>query len=410
MGLRHMYGEIELKRVSDPFQLLAVCDVNASSAEHVAGVAEDGLGRRPRVYASFDALLEAEKDLDAVDIVTDAGHHHALALKAFDAGKHVAVEKPMGLTVRACHRMIEAAERAGRVLSVSENHRRDPINRLAKAVIDSGVLGAPRLMLRVTARGTRHMFHATAWRHMKLRGGYLLDYGAHDTDLLQYFMGQVERVYAETHLWERVRQTGTERVSPIVAKYSGHRVTEDIERGEHVECTSEDMALALIRFKSGATAQFASTIAAPGESTSAEIIYCRDGSVKLPSGRSGNPCAVTMIDARSPLSHEEVLDLVPGFQLDDLTASFFDGKRRLSSYAATPETDGKFIAMGLQDFANAIVGGSEPEVSGAVGLNAVALVYAILESGHAQAPVSLDDVLEDRVDAYQREINESAGL
>ena len=223
-------------------------------------------------------------------------------------------------------------------------------------------------------------------------------------------MGQADRVYAETHLWERVRQTGTERLSPGLAQYSGHRVTEEIERGEQVECTSEDMALAVIRYKSGATAQFASTIAAPGESTSTEIIYCRDGSVRLPGGRSGNPCSVTMIDARSPLSHEEVLGLVPGFQLDDLTASFFDDKRRLSSYAATRENDGKFIAMGLQDFANAIVGGSEPEVTGAVGLNAVALVYAILESGHAREPVSFDDVLDGRVDAYQREINESAGL
>ena len=207
MGLRHLYGEVELQRRADSFDVVAVCDLNRSAAEHVANEAEKGLGRRPAVYTDFQDLLDSEKDLDAVDIVTDVGLHHRLAFMAFEAGVNVAVEKPMGVTVRACLRMMEAAERAGKVLLVEENHRRDPVNRLVKAILDSGALGGTRLMHVASLGGTRSLPHGTAWRHIKNRGGFLLDYGVHDTDLFLYFLGEIESVFAETRLWEPVRQT-----------------------------------------------------------------------------------------------------------------------------------------------------------------------------------------------------------
>ena len=46
----------------------------------------------------------------------------------------------------------------------------------------------------------------------------------------------------------------------------------------------------------------------------------------------------------------------------------------------------------------------------AIGLDAVALTYAFLESGHLRQPVSFADVAEDRVNSYQQEINAAAGL
>ena len=59
----------------------------------------------------------------------------------------------MGITVRACLRMIEAASAAGKVLSVSENYRRDPMNRLTKALLRSGAIGEPRLVIDVATSG-----------------------------------------------------------------------------------------------------------------------------------------------------------------------------------------------------------------------------------------------------------------
>ena len=411
MGLRHMYGQIESKRVYGTLELVAVCDRNESAAQHVAGVAEEGLGKKPTVYTDLDELLDREKGLDAVDIVTDAGTHHTIALKAFDAGVNVATEKPMAHSVRACHRMIDAAERSGKVLSVSENFRRDPLNRLAKAVLDSGALGERRLMLDILTWGTRVMPHSTAWRHLKVRGGYLLDYGVHQTDLFLFFMGAVDRVYAETSIWEKQRQSNKEPLSPQMARFYGHRVREDIELGDTVETTSEDMNLAVIRFESGAMGHFAMSIAAPGERSSADIVYCGKGSMRLPGSRSGRPAKVTLMDADEPLSDEDVLALVPEFELDDLTAQIFDDRRRFASYETRfGQADAKLIALELQDFAEAVLNDREPDVTGQVGLEAVALVYAILESGHLHQPVSFGDVAADRVNGYQQEINEAAGL
>ena len=411
MGLRHAYGEIELKRVFGTFDLTAVCDVNLSAAEHVANEAEKGLGKRPAVYTDFDRMLDEERGLDALDIVTDAGQHHVQAFKAFEAGVHVAVEKPMGLTVRACRKMIDAAERSGLVLSVSENFRRDPMNRLVRAILEARALGDPRLFLDISTAGSRFIAHSTAWRHVKVRGGYLLDYAVHNADLLLYFLGEVERVYAETHLWEKVRYSSGHTLSGKMAEFYAHRVKEDFEKEDTIECTSEDIALALVRFKSGAVAQFGKSLATPGEPTSAGIVYCADGSLKLPGARSGRPALLTKLGEPAPMTEDEVLELVPQFELDDRTAALFDGSRRLSSYEMPYErSDAKLIALELQEFGEAILSGRQPEVTGAMGLDAVALTFAILESGSLNEPVSLVDVAADRVNGYQREINESVGL
>ena len=411
MGLRHMRGQIELRQLGfDTFEMVALCDIHASAAEHLAKEAERDLGKRPRVYTDLDELLESERP-DAVDIVTDARSHHTVALKAFEAGVHVAVEKPLSLTVRAGLRMIEGARRAGKVLSVSENYRRDPMNRLVKAILDGQALGDPRLVLNVATSGTREVPHSTAWRHLKLLGGYLLDYAVHNADLLLYFMGEVDRVYAETALWERVRYATKTPLSSHMAQFYRHRVREDIERGETIECTSEDMVSAVIRFKSGAIGQFAMTIAAPGQPNHLNTIHCGEGSIGLPGSRSGGPVSVTRSGEGATLGHGDVMGLAPQFELDGLTARFFEGRRRISSYDLSfEEIDRKLIAIELQDFANAVLDGSEPEVTGQAGLDAVALTYAFLESGQAGQAVSFEDVAADRVNAYQEEINEGAGL
>ena len=415
MGLRHLYGEVELKRVADCFELVAVCDRNLTSAQHVVAEAEKGLGVRPKIYTDFDDLLVSEQDLDAVDIVTDAGIHHVLAIKALQAGLHVAVEKPLGVSVRACLRMIDAAQAAGKVLLVEENHRRDPINRLVRAILDAGALGGTRLMHVAALGGVRHIPHGTAWRHLKNRGGFLLDYGVHDTDLFGYFLGNIDSVFAETRLWEKTRHTTFENPERpgawgLSALYA-HRVKEDVELAETMTCDSEDMSLGLIRFTSGAIGYYGKSIAAPGRGIGRGTIYCDGGSIELPGSRSGRPTSITLVGEQDPMPQEAVLDLVPDFQIDELTAPFFDGRRRLTSYRYSQgENDRKFIAMGLKDLADSIVEGRQPEVTGEVGLKAVALVYAMLESGHAQQAVSFVDVVTDRVNGYQQQINEAAGI
>ena len=55
-------------------------------------------------------MVREVPDLDAVDVVTDPSVHHVVACQALELDLHVMVEKPMAITVKACHQMIEAAE------------------------------------------------------------------------------------------------------------------------------------------------------------------------------------------------------------------------------------------------------------------------------------------------------------
>ena len=102
---------------------------------------------------------------------------------------------------------------------------------------------------------------------------------------------------------------------------------------------------------------------------------------------------------------------VPDFRLDETTARLFGGRDKLHSYDfPIEETTRKILAIELQDFADAITTGRKPEVSAEEGLDAVALSYAILESGHLAQPVAFDGIRGDRINAYQQPINASVGL
>ncbi|MFA0752056.1 MAG: hypothetical protein SLRJCFUN_002459 [Candidatus Fervidibacter sp.] len=57
---------------------------------------------------------------------------HEIAVAALEAGKHVQVEKPMAISVRAGRLMVDAARRNGKVLMVAESIRYNPLNRMVR--------------------------------------------------------------------------------------------------------------------------------------------------------------------------------------------------------------------------------------------------------------------------------------
>jgi len=426
MGLRHIYGQSQLKKHGfKSFDLTAVCDIHKSSAEHVASIAKKELNKQPNIYTNFEKMIEKERP-DVVDIVTDTRFHHEYAIKALENGAHVAIEKPMALTVRACQKIIETAERTRKIVSVSENYRRDPLNRLTKALIDAKILGEPRIAVDINFTGSRVINQFAAWRHMKLRGGWALEYGVHNADLLLYFMGNIDTIYANTKLWEKERYntTASTQISdtpttknffsrPIngLNQFYNHRVKEQIDKNKMVQCTAEDTVLSTLQFSSGTLGQLSLSIAALGQGLSKQIFYCDNGSL-IPSGsRSGNPLMITKHNSESTMPEEEILQLVPDFQLDPITSPFFENKKRVSSYTMDwKEIDQKLIAIEMQDFANAVLRGEKPEVTGEIGLKAVALSYSILESGYSKKPVNFIDVIKDKINGYQQEINDYINL
>lgn len=93
-----------------------------------------------QTYDNLGGLL-AQDDVDVVVVATPSFMHAPDAIAAFEAGKHVVVEKPMSMNVDEADDMIAAAEKADRKLFVHQNYRfRDEFQHLLD-VRDSGIIG-----------------------------------------------------------------------------------------------------------------------------------------------------------------------------------------------------------------------------------------------------------------------------
>jgi predicted dehydrogenase len=406
MGHRHLYGLIELRRAGwEHFTLVGACDPVRANAESLADQAAEYFGSRPAVVGALDQL--AALGVEAVDVTTTPPSHHSIAAETLARGWHTMVEKPLGLTVRACHVIQRAAQASGRVLSVAENYRRDPVNRLARALLEAGAIGTPRLLLQHSIDGGDQML-ISVWRHQKDQSGLLLDVGVHYADMIEYLLGEVDLVYAQTRLHERIRKnpaaTGGTGANPAGVYGRWQK-----EMPASFEATAEDAAYATLVFKQGLVGQYIEDHAGHGQRLWARQIYGSAGSISLPVDRSGGPISL-QIAGQGDVSPDGLLDLVPGFRLDAATASLF-GAERLAGYGFSfAETDRKLIAVEYADFAGAIRGEHPPEVDAAQGTRSVALTYALLESNALGRPVTVAEVLAEQADGYQQSINAGLGL
>src|SRR5690606_15456622 len=133
------------------------------------------------------------------------------------------------------------------------------------------------------------------------------------------------------------------------------------------------------------------------------------GSMEMPNDRTGR--ILTLYLGRDQVINDQrILDLVPDFALDRATATLFGGERLWRYDFPFEQTDRKLIAVEYDDFAGAILGEHPVEVDATQGTRSVAISYAMLESGVLGRAVTVDEVLAEQVDAYQREIDEGLGL
>jgi len=83
----------------------------------------------------------ARKDVDAVVIATPDHWHHRMTLDAFDAGKHVFVEKPMTWSIEQGREVVTATQKSGKLLMVGSGAKTSPLTAKAREIVKSGVLG-----------------------------------------------------------------------------------------------------------------------------------------------------------------------------------------------------------------------------------------------------------------------------
>ena len=114
MGARHVRGMAELERtLPGTLRLVAVCDLNEDYAQKVAQEAEDLMGLRPQVFTDLGQALAGDAGIQAADLVTDPRSHDGLVVALMEAGVHVLCEKPFGLTIQRCQRMVDPPSARG---------------------------------------------------------------------------------------------------------------------------------------------------------------------------------------------------------------------------------------------------------------------------------------------------------
>ena len=127
-------------------------------------------------YATLEEVLTAP-GVDAIVIATPHPSHLEIVLKAAEAGKHVLVEKPMGVTPAEADSMIDAARSAGVKLGVLFNNRFRPEALKAKELIEQGAIGEVcRTNMSSVMLRTQDYYDRLDWRgtwHME-GGGVLL--------------------------------------------------------------------------------------------------------------------------------------------------------------------------------------------------------------------------------------------
>jgi phthalate 4,5-cis-dihydrodiol dehydrogenase len=185
-------------RAHEGFELRAIADPSPEIRSEFADFA---------VYPHLEALL-GDKSIDAVCIATPTELHAAQARAAFEAGKHVLLEKPMATTLEDARSIVEAARRAGKVLLVGHSHSYDPPIARMRTLVERGTLGAPRMA---------NTWCFTDWVYRPRRreeldiakgGGVTFRQGAHQFDILRLLCGgRALAVRAKTFDFDRERPT-----------------------------------------------------------------------------------------------------------------------------------------------------------------------------------------------------------
>ncbi len=169
-----------LKQARDA-HLVAACDIDRARLDTYTQ--EFGCAGE----SSLDALL-AREDVQVVDILLPHGLHEEATVKAARAGKHIMVEKPMAMEVAACDRMIAAARDAGVQLFVAHTERFIEATRVARAVLDSGEVGAPVMATDVWYQPFRRHTRQPWMLDRSRGGGFLQMAGSHMFDRLVYLL------------------------------------------------------------------------------------------------------------------------------------------------------------------------------------------------------------------------------
>jgi predicted dehydrogenase len=150
---------------------------------------------RCRAAASYQEILD-DPEIDAIINTTPNDVHLETTRAAADAGKHVFLDKPIANTVTEARAITEACRKAGVVLALGYQRRRESQFRWIRQQIDQGALGKLVNAESNISRDRLGKIDLGSWRYTAagMPGGVMLQIGIHYADVLEYLMGPIRAV------------------------------------------------------------------------------------------------------------------------------------------------------------------------------------------------------------------------
>ena len=175
----------------DTVEMVAFCDIieeRAIKAKNDYGTPDAA------VYTDYKKLLE-DKSIDVVHVCTPNRPHSFITVDALEAGKHVMCEKPMAINSAEAKKMLDAAERTGKKLSIGYQSRQRGDSKYLKMEAEQGTFGeiyyAKAHAVRRRAVPTWGVF----LNEYEQGGGPLIDIGTHALDLALWIMDNYKPKY-----------------------------------------------------------------------------------------------------------------------------------------------------------------------------------------------------------------------
>lgn len=250
---RHL--EDSIKQLPE-LSLTAVCDINFALAKEI--------GKRENVsyYKNYQDLIN-DKNVDIVTICTPNGLHFEIGMAVAKANKHCVMEKPMAIHFKDSLKLVKAFEKSKGKLFPVLQVRFNPAVQVLKNHVLEGSLGKI-LTASLTIRWTRPQkyFDESDWKGtLKMDGGTLLTQGIHYIDIMQYILGPANSIFG--------------RLGKVAHKIE-----------------TEDIANALIDFKSGTRANLEFTVCTyPHNLECSLTVLGEKGTVKI-GGVAMNECEI----------------------------------------------------------------------------------------------------------------------
>jgi predicted dehydrogenase len=291
--------------------------------------------------ASLDELL-ADTTVDAVYICVPHFLHKPIALQAAAAGKHVFVEKPLGVSPADAQAIVDGCRQAGVACGVAFVVRYAPAYREARRLVETGVID-DITGFRVTYRGDKPPSYwsggysgraASDWRQGKATagGGVMIMNTIHDLDAILWIAG-----------------LDVSHVQGLIANTASP--------GE-----VEDLAQAILECAGGAFGSLEAHAALPGGRAPGDRwinrVYGRNGQIALPTPWGTDPLALFTRDSG---------------QWQEITPA--------------PQASARQLAF--EEFASAVLTGSAPPIPGEAGLKVSRILHAVYEAATSGGRVAV---------------------